>query len=112
MFDREAIFEVIRKSRELEPYVKADGWTISDGLAKLNEETGELSEAALIKTGKLTSKGPFKYGSDFEEAADSIICIVDTIARLNPNLDPLFVYSELLAAIDKKSQIWVNKVKG
>jgi NTP pyrophosphatase (non-canonical NTP hydrolase) len=112
MFERHAVFEVIRKSRELEPYVQKDGWTISDGLAKLNEETGEFAEATLIKTGKITNKGPFKYGSDFEEAADSIICIVDTITRLNPDLDPMFVYTELLAAIDKKSQKWVNKVKG
>ena len=112
LFDKESIYEIIKASKEITPLAEQDGWTISDVIVKLNEETGEFAEASLIKQGKITSKGSFEYEADYEEAADVIICVVDALTRLNPETNQAFIYTKLLKHLDQKRAKWVNKVKG
>jgi hypothetical protein len=55
-------------------------------LGKLFEEGGEFSETVLHNQGYLPHKTPKE--SPFGEAADVLICLVDTLASLYPELSP------------------------
>lgn len=110
VFEREPIFEAIRDSRKLQPLAEADGWGIGDVIAKSTEELGEFSEAVQIERGKITNK-PRELDAPFHEAADVIICMVDALARIYPNKSASEIYVSLLAGVDRKRGIWVNKVQ-
>ena len=105
-----SLYDLIKKSRIVQPLDVDLGWTIGDVLAQLLQETGEFSEQVMIRAGKLPHKEPEHEGV-FLEAADAINCIVDAVAKLYPNDSPSEVLTKLSNAIDKKSDIWVDKVK-
>lgn len=51
-------------------------------LAKLLEEAGEFAQASLAKNGDINPKKLKHPEQVFEEAADTIICVLDTIGRI------------------------------
>ena len=104
------LYDLIVKSKEVQPLNKDIGWTLSDTLAQLLQEAGELSEEIMIRQGKLPHKTP-KPNGDFLECADTIICAVDALATQNPTYSAAQLMSQLSWAIDKKSNKWVDKVK-
>jgi len=110
LFEREAMYETIRDSRKLQPLAEADGWEISDVLAKATEELGEFSEAVQIERGKITNK-PRELDAPFHEAADVIICMMDALARLYPEKPASEIYVCVLYGLDRKRAKWVNKVQ-
>jgi hypothetical protein len=72
-------------------------------LGKLFEEGGEFSETVLYSQGYLTHKAPKE--SPFGEAADVMICLVDTLASIYPELS-----SERIVEI-LESQILIKRGK-
>ncbi len=74
--------------------------------AKLMEEVGEFSEALLHKLGHLphkTMKEPIEG-----EAADIILCVIDTLAGVYPELSAEELRTMLETQLTKKSQKWVT----
>lgn len=72
--------------------------------AKIMEEVGEFSEALLHKFGFLPHK---KLKEPIEgEAADVIMCVIDTLASAYPELSSGELAEMLSAQIDKKSRKW------
>lgn len=72
--------------------------------SKLMEEVGEFSEALLFKLGYLphkTVKEPIEG-----EAADIIICVVDTLQSVYPDLSPDELTEMLQKQLAKKSEKW------
>lgn len=73
---------------------------------KIMEEVGEFSEALLHKLGYLphkTMKEPLEG-----EAADIIICVIDTLAAAYPELSPDELTVMLADQLLKKSRKWVS----
>lgn len=77
--------------------------------AKLMEEVGEFSEAALFELGYLPHKALKE--SSFGEAADVIICVVDELSSLHPHMSPDQVIDMLRKHIDWKSDKWERIMK-
>jgi NTP pyrophosphatase (non-canonical NTP hydrolase) len=72
---------------------------------KIQEELGEFSEAFLHKLGYLPHK---KMKEPIEgEAADVIICIIDTLQTVYPDLSIDEVIIMLDTALVRKSQKWL-----
>lgn len=86
------------------------GWTVQDAVSKLFEEGGELSEAAMIKSGRLPHKTLVEDG-DFEETADVLICALDVLAKLNLNMTSDEISDKLNEILIKKIKKW-EKVQG
>jgi NTP pyrophosphatase (non-canonical NTP hydrolase) len=77
--------------------------------AKLVEESGEFAEAILYKLNILnykTMKEPVEG-----EAADVIICVIDTLKSLYPDMDHDEFNNMLQSQIDKKCNKWSNLFK-
>ena len=110
MFGGEPVYETIKNAKAIEPIAEALEWKVSDILAKSMEELGEFSTACLIKQGKIRNKTLEHDHQPFEEAADVLICMLDAITRLYPNMAASEVYPLFLYWIDKKRQKWVDKV--
>ena len=110
MFSREAIYEMIKNARAIKPMAEALGWQVSDILAKSVEELGEFSTACLIKQGKIRNKTLEHADQPFDEAADVMICLLDAITRLYPDMPASEVYILFLCYVDKKRAKWVDKV--
>ncbi len=72
--------------------------------AKLMEETGEFSQALLHKLGYL----PHKEMNEplMGEAADVILCLLDTLSSAYSELNPEQVLDSLTQQLLKKSQKW------
>ena len=77
--------------------------TSAKGL-KACEEMGELATAALYEQGYLQHKTVGE--SSFGEAADVIICVLDLLQALHPNLTQRQVVLELAHSLDTKFQKW------
>ena len=103
------LYDLILRSRQLQPIDNDLGWVIGDVIAQATQELGEFSEQVMIKEGKLPHKTPESYGV-FLEAADVIICVVDAVAKQHPNMSPAQVLSHLGWAINKKGDKWTEKV--
>lgn len=104
------LYDLIAKSKAVQPLNDAIGWNAADTLSQLLQEAGELSEQIMIREGKLPHKEAEPRG-DFLESADTIICVVDALSNQNPTHSPAQILVQLAWAIDKKSDIWVEKVK-
>jgi len=105
-----SLYDLIKKSRIVQPLDDDLGWSIGDVLSQLLQEAGEFSEQVMIREGKLPHKEPDHDGV-LLEAADAINCIVDAVSKQYPNDAPSAVLTKLSNAIDKKGDIWVEKVK-
>ena len=84
--------------------VKRAHWTPTDRSVKLGEEFGEFSEAVLHKRGLLphkTMKEPIEG-----EAADIVICTLDTLASVYPELTPEEVINMLNEQLKLKVHKW------
>ena len=77
-------------------------------LAKLFEEGGEFSETVMHQQGFLPHKTPKE--TPFGEAADVIICLVDTLASLYPDLSPSWISEALQNHIEAKREKWQRVV--
>jgi len=106
----DAMFDTIKLSRELQPLNEAVDWTIADSQIKITEEVGEFAEAVMIERGKITNK-PRIMDAPFYEAADSIQCILDVLARVYPNMSPAQLCTLVHHAINKKNEKWAAKVR-
>ena len=76
--------------------------------SKLMEEVGEFSEALLFKLGHLphkTMKEPIEG-----EAADIIICVIDTLQSVYPDLTPDELHDTLQLQLAKKSAKWASVI--
>lgn len=74
--------------------------------AKIMEEVGEFSEALLFKLGHLphkTMKEPIEG-----EAADIIICVIDTLQSVYPDMTVDELHDMLDKQLAKKSAKWIN----
>jgi NTP pyrophosphatase (non-canonical NTP hydrolase) len=87
--------------------VTPDTWSVQDAVAKLFEEGGELSEAAMTKSGRLKHK-IFKPDNDFEETADVLLCALDILGKLNEHMTSAEILEKLRLMLIKKSQKWRN----
>ena len=85
--------------------VDNDVWNTSDAVAKLFEEGGELSQAAMVKSGKLPHK-IYKPDNDVEETADVILCALDILGKCNPNVPAEELLEKLRLMLIKKSAKW------
>ncbi len=77
--------------------------------SKIMEELGEFSEALMHKLGYLphkTMKEPL-----MGEAADVIICVLDTLSAAYPELTEDELYNELQEQFVKKSEKWKTVMK-
>ena len=110
MFGKEAIYELLKASREVTPMAKAIDWSISDTLAKSTEELGEFAEAVMVRSGKLKNKMAEHEYAPVDEAADVLICLMDSLTRLYPDKSPSELYCLFLYYVEKKTQKWVNKL--
>ena len=77
-------------------------------LAKLFEEGGEFSETVMHKLGYLPHKTPKE--TPFGEAADVIICLIDTLASVYPELSPGWIAEALENHIEAKRKKWQQVV--
>jgi NTP pyrophosphatase (non-canonical NTP hydrolase) len=80
-------------------------WSVQDAVSKLFEEGGELSEAAMIKCGRLPHKKPTE-GGDFEETADVILWALDVLLRLNPEMPTKVILNKLSKTLKHKTDKW------
>jgi NTP pyrophosphatase (non-canonical NTP hydrolase) len=90
------IFELSRSAHNTKPLFVRN--------SKIMEELGEFSEALMHKEGHLphkTMKEPLAG-----EAADVIICVLDTFAAANPELSISEVSSLLQRHLEKKTLKW------
>lgn len=79
--------------------------------AKLMEEVGEFAETVLVAHGYLTHKKPKEPPEG--EAADVIICVLDTLAGVYPELSPEWLIDSLMVQLIKKRAKWTDvTVKG
>lgn len=81
-----------------------NNWTPLIRNSKLMEEVGEFSEALLHKLGHLphkTMKEPIEG-----EAADIILCVIDTLAGVYPDLTTDELHDMLELQLAKKSTKW------
>lgn len=77
---------------------------------KLTEECGEFAEALLHKLGYLphkTMKEPIEG-----EAADVIICVIDTLREVYQDLSKEEFFDMLQKQLDLKGQKWDNVLTG
>lgn len=101
------ILRVITKSIRLSRSMVS--WDLGAKFMKLQEEVGELAEAALYETGYNQHKT--KPDEDtFGEGADVILCVVDVLSRLHPSLTPRQVHDALGLALDKKYRKWETRI--
>jgi hypothetical protein len=77
-------------------------------LGKVFEEGGEFSETVMHSLGYLPHKAPKE--SPFGEAADVIICLVDTLASVYPMLSPAHITDMLEEQLVIKSEKWKRVV--
>ena len=103
-----ALIEIVNTSKQSE---FPEHWTASDLIAKLFEEGGEFSEACMIKLGKLSTKTAETPIDDFYEAADMIICILDLLIKINPELSKGVAIKGLTFALEQKTEKWKNKIE-
>ena len=93
-----SLFEIARS--------ESNAWPALVRNAKIMEEVGEFSEALLHKLGYLPHKimkEPIEG-----EAADIIICVIDTLASAYPDLTPTQLTDMITHQLGKKSQKWVT----
>jgi len=105
MFKNEAVYEILKTSRKIEPTALAAGWEVSDVLAKATEELGEFSEAVQIRRGKMPHKEPGMPDDAIEEAADVFITVLDALSRIE-DMPSSELYTRLNNALLKKSVKW------
>ena len=105
-----AVYDVLIKSRKLEPLAKAANWDISDVFRKSMEELGEFSEACMIREGKIQDKGNVTDDDIIAEAADVSICILDALARSLPHRSASEIFTLYLYYLNKKSDKWESKL--
>ena len=77
-------------------------------LSKLFEEGGEFAETVMHNQGYLPHKVPKE--TPFGEAADVIICVVDTLSACYPDLSPEWIAESLANHIRSKREKWKQVV--
>lgn len=78
-------------------------------VAKLQSEAGKFAEAVLIEQGHLPHKTLSE--SSFGEAADVIICVLDSLAAGYPEISPEWVVEHLHNHIEIKHNKWKRILK-
>lgn len=73
---------------------------------KLMEEVGEFAETVLVAHGYLKHKTPKERPEG--EAADVIICVLDTLAGVYPQFDPSDILYLLMKQIKLKRAKWAK----
>lgn len=111
MFSREAIYEMLLESKRIEDKARELGWEVAEIIAQSTQEMGEFSEASMIKNGTIRHKELEHDNHPFEEAADTMICIMDALSRLYPHMPASQVYCTFLYWMTRKTDKWVNKVE-
>jgi hypothetical protein len=81
----------------------------ADKALKMMEEVGEFSEIALFHLGHNQHK-TFKEDI-FGEAADVMLCVLDTLGALHMELSPTELQDRLLDALITKHAKWAAKIK-
>ena len=84
----------------------ANKWPALVRNAKIMEEVGEFSEALLFKLGHLPHKNMKEPIEG--EAADIILCVIDTLASVYPELTASELSDMLEKQLTKKSQKWIE----
>jgi len=85
-------------------------WDTGAKFMKLMEEVGELSEAALFEQGYNQHK-PAPVEDSFGEGADVILCVVDIVSRLHPEMSTGEVYGRIQQALRNKYNKWERRIK-
>ena len=91
-----ALFEISKSNN--------NAWPALVRNAKIMEEVGEFSEALLHRLGHLphkVMKEPIEG-----EAADVIICVLDTLSAVYPSLDANQLTEMLTIELEKKATKW------
>ena len=98
---RNLLTQIVAQSQQpdnlLPPQVRA---------TKLMEEIGEFAETVLVAHGYLTHKKPKERPEG--EAADVIICVLDTLAGVYPQLSPERIIEVLTEQLIKKRAKWTD----
>jgi len=93
------LLQIVKQGRTM----KYD-WPPLARLGKVMEETGEFAETIMHIQGFLPHKSPKE--TPIGEAADVLICTIDTLASVYPELSPEHIIEELLKSIKHKSKKW------
>lgn len=99
-----AVTSIVNTGRIVDPAK----WSVSDALAKLLEEAGELSEAAQHKMGRIDKGLP--EGAEFEECADTIMCAIDVLSQSNLDMSLEDLIHKLSMSIINKIPKWNRKI--
>lgn len=84
-------------------------WDLGAKFMKLQEEMGEYAEAALYEAGYNQHKA--KPDEDtFGEAADIVLCVLDTLSRLHMDMSGEQLSDALDAALLKKYTKWEKRI--
>lgn len=103
--DNDSIYKIMKLSRDIEKAEPA--WIVQDTLAKCTEELGELSEATMVKLGKIEKD---KETSVIAEVADTMVTNLDVLARMYPDKTPDELHTLLNWHIERASLKWADKV--
>ena len=85
-------------------------WDTGAKFMKLQEVVGELAETALYEQGYNQHK-PTPEEDSFGEGADVILCVVDIVSRLHPEMPTSQVYAHLQHALRTKYNKWERRIK-
>lgn len=85
--------------------INRNKFPILASLAKCTEELGEFAEASMYNMGYLQHKQLKE--TPFAEAADVIICVVDTLAAQYPELSVDYIQEALEAELTRKQVKWI-----
>lgn len=94
------MIEIIKHSRQID----RDQFPVLASMAKCQEELGEFSEATLVQLGYLKYK-TLKEDS-FGEAADVMICVLDTLAAQYPELSSERIMEIFEERVSQKIKKW------
>jgi hypothetical protein len=84
-------------------------WDLGAKFMKLQEEMGEYAEVALYEAGYNQHKAKPKEDT-FGEAADIILCVLDTLSQLHKDMTAEQVAAALDAALLKKYTKWEKRI--
>lgn len=87
-------------------------WASAEVTIKLMEEVGELAEAVLVETGKMSHKTLDMDDPVFEEGADAILVVIDLLSKMyGATMTNDEIMSKLAFYLNKKQQKWEGIIK-
>lgn len=105
--DGNEIFEIISMSKYYSSMKSS--WGVLAVNSKLAEEYGEFIIETMIRIGLINDK-PSNDESIFEEAADVMICLLDSLTKCCPELTENEICANLDKALSKKKRKWDSKI--